>query len=83
VSPNSGRLTGIIDWGAALGDPAQDFSFIVAWRGWSFTVGVLDAYQAPLDADFMDRLAFLGRVRGIGWLADSRGWTPSAQIPYG
>jgi aminoglycoside phosphotransferase (APT) family kinase protein len=69
VHPDSGRLSGIIDWGAALGDPAQDFSFIAAWAGWRFTMSVLDHYHGPADVDFEDRLLFLGRVRALGWLA--------------
>lgn len=69
VDPNSGRLSGIIDWGAALGDPAQDFSFIVAWSGWGFSESLLGAYQLSVDADFRNRLLFLGRVRALGWLA--------------
>ena len=69
VSPSSGRLTGVIDWGAALGDPAQDLTFLLPWRGWPFTRSVLSAYELPLDAEFMERLDFLGRVRAMGWLA--------------
>lgn len=69
VHSDSGRLSGIIDWGAALGDPAQDFSFIAAWRGWEFTRSVLGAYQGPVDPGFVNRLLFLGRVRALGWLA--------------
>ena len=69
VHVDSGRLSGIIDWGAALGDPAQDFSFVAAWRGWDFTRSVLEAYRGPVDADFVGRLLFLGRVRALGWLA--------------
>jgi aminoglycoside phosphotransferase (APT) family kinase protein len=69
VHADSGRLSGIIDWGAALGDPAQDFSFIAAWSGWEFTRSVLEAYHGPVDLDFLNRLLFLGRVRALGWLA--------------
>lgn len=69
LDPDSGRLNGIIDWGAAVGDPGQDFSFIVAWRGWSFSESVLETYGRPLDPDFRNRLHFLGLVRALGWLA--------------
>lgn len=69
INVESGRLSGIIDWGAALGDPAQDFSFIAAWGGWEFTRSVLDAYHGPVDSDFVNRLLFLGRIRALGWLA--------------
>ena len=69
VDEASGRLNGVIDWGGALGDPAQDFTFILPWRGWPFTRAMLDAYGLPLDEDFEARLDFLGRVRALGWLA--------------
>lgn len=69
VHADTGRLSGILDWGAALGDPAQDFSFLAATWGWDFTRTVLDAYRGPLDRDFLPRLLFLGRVRALGWLA--------------
>jgi aminoglycoside 2''-phosphotransferase len=69
VQADSGRLSGIIDWGAALGDPAQDFSFIAAWGGWDFTGSVLESYHGTVDTDFLNRLLFLGLVRALGWLA--------------
>ena len=69
VDEKSGRLTGVIDWGAAVGDPAQDFTFLLPNRGWSFTRAALESYRLPIDDDFLDRLDFLGRVRALGWLA--------------
>ena len=69
VSGTSGRLTGVIDWGAAIGDPAQDLTFLLPNRGWPFTMAVIDAYRLPLDTGFLERLDFLGRVRALGWLA--------------
>lgn len=69
VSQSTGRLTGVIDWGGAVGDPVQDLTFVLPWRGWSFTESVLSAYRLPLDDGFRDRLDFLGRVRALGWLA--------------
>lgn len=68
VHAETGRLSGILDWGPALGDPAQDFSFLAATWGWDFIRSVLDAYPAPLDREFLPRLLFLGRVRALGWL---------------
>jgi len=68
VDNETGRLSGIIDWGPALGDPAQDFSFISATWGWDFTSRVMDAYQGAVDPGFLPRLLFLGRVRALGWL---------------
>lgn len=69
VHAATGRLSGILDWGPALGDPAQDFSFLAAAWGWDFARAVLDAYHGPLDHEFLPRLLFLGRVRALGWLA--------------
>ncbi len=69
IDEESGRLSGIIDWGGSLGDPAQDFSFIAAWAGWEFTTSVLSAYRGPLDPDFVNRLLFQGRACALGWLA--------------
>lgn len=85
VSRTTGRLSGIIDWSdAALGDPAQDFSYLLLCRGWSFLQRALDAYGLPLDAAFSERSIFLARVRALGWLADAikrRGsTTPSLEI---
>jgi aminoglycoside phosphotransferase (APT) family kinase protein len=68
VHADTGRLSGILDWGPALGDPAQDFSFLAATWGWDFTGAVLDAYRGPLDREFLPRLLFLARVRALGWL---------------
>ena len=69
VETETGRLSGVIDWGPALGDPAQDFSFLTATWGWDFTKMVLEAYRGPVDPGFLTRLLFLGRVRALGWLA--------------
>lgn len=69
VDTDTGRLSGVIDWGPALGDPAQDFSFLVATWGREFTDMVLDAYQGSVDSGFLPRVLFLGRVRALGWLA--------------
>jgi aminoglycoside phosphotransferase (APT) family kinase protein len=57
VDPESGRLTGVIDWGnAAIGDPALDFMWLVVWRGWSFMEAVLSNYSLPVDDDFIQRV---------------------------
>jgi aminoglycoside phosphotransferase (APT) family kinase protein len=70
ADPQTGRLTGIIDWtDAMLGDPARDFVFLVGWRGWPFTEGVLRHYQVPLDPGFRDRLSFMARLLTPIWLA--------------
>lgn len=69
ANPETGRLTGIIDWtDVLLGDPARDFVFVVAWRGWSFAEEVLRHYAHPLEAGFRDRLRFMARVLTPIWL---------------
>ena len=73
VDPDSGRLTGILDWtDAALGDPAFDFIVLVAWRGWRFFERVRKVYTPELDPDFDRRVAFLARVSSIDWLWEAR-----------
>jgi aminoglycoside 2''-phosphotransferase len=68
VSETTGRLSGIVDWGPSLGDPAQDLTFIQPWRGWRFTSVLLEAYELPVDDQFLERLDFLCRVRALGAL---------------
>ncbi|MEJ2216180.1 MAG: phosphotransferase [Gemmatimonadota bacterium] len=69
VMPVSKRLSGIIDWsGAALGDPALDFSYLLVLHGRKFLERALAAYRLPLDEAFLERTAFRGRVRALGWL---------------
>jgi len=68
VSETTGRLSGIVDWGPSLGDPAQDVTFIQPWRGWRFTSVLLEAYELPVDDQFLERLDFLCRVRALGAL---------------
>ena len=71
VDPESGRLTGVIDWSdAALGDPALDFVMLVLSRGWDFVNDVVEAYRLPLDTGFHQRLESLARVLALKWLAD-------------
>ncbi|HSR43537.1 MAG TPA: aminoglycoside phosphotransferase family protein [Longimicrobiales bacterium] len=73
VDPESGRLTGLIDWtDAALGDPVLDFLVLRAWRGTGFVHAVLEAYPLPVDRDFGLRLDFLTRVVSLVWLDDAR-----------
>ncbi len=72
VNEDSGRLVGVIDWGnAAIGDPAIDFIWLVCWRGWSFTHAVLDAYGAPREGDFVDRVRRNAQIQALQWLLDS------------
>jgi aminoglycoside phosphotransferase (APT) family kinase protein len=70
ADPDTGRLTGIIDWtDAMLGDAARDFVFLVAWRGWSFAEEVLRHYPHQVDEGFRDRLRFMARLLTPIWLA--------------
>jgi aminoglycoside phosphotransferase (APT) family kinase protein len=69
VDPASGQLTGILDWtDVILGDPARDFVFLVAWRGWSYVEQVLKHYPRVVDDGFRSRLDFMARLLTITWL---------------
>jgi aminoglycoside phosphotransferase (APT) family kinase protein len=82
VSPTTGRLSGIIDWGPVLCDPASDFSYVLLHGGWSFFQRALDAYKLPLDAEFAERTLFSARLGALGWLADAvkRGGSTSRHL---
>jgi aminoglycoside 2''-phosphotransferase len=57
--PARGTISGIIDWGdAAIGDPAIDFTGLLAAYGQDFTERVLLHYQGEVDASFRDRMRF-------------------------
>jgi aminoglycoside 2''-phosphotransferase len=71
VSPTTGRLSGIVDWGGALGDPMWDFSYVLLHGGWSFFQRALAAYDLSLDAEFAERTLFSARLGALGWLADA------------
>ena len=69
ADPETGRITGILDWtDVMLGDAARDFVFLAGWRGWEFVEDVLRHYP-PVDADFRDRLRFMARLLTPIWLA--------------
>lgn len=70
VSPTTGRLSGIIDWGGVFSDPAFDFRYVLLHGGWSFFQRALAAYDLPLDAEFAERMLFSARLVALGWLAD-------------
>jgi aminoglycoside phosphotransferase (APT) family kinase protein len=82
VSPTTGRLSGIIDWGPVLCDPASDFSYVLLHGGWSFFQRAVEAYDLPLDAEFAERTLFSARLGALGWLADAvkRGKSPSRDL---
>ena len=63
VEPQTGRLTGILDWtDTFLGDAAGDFARLVTWRGWEFTEEVLRSYHLPIDEGFRDRISVSARL---------------------
>jgi len=69
ADPNTGRITGILDWtDVMLGDAARDFVFLAGWRGWSFVDDVLRHYP-PVDSVFRDRLRFMARLLTPIWFA--------------
>lgn len=61
--PARGTISGIIDWGdAAIGDPAIDFTGLLADYGEGFTEHVLAHYQGVIDRSFRDRMRFYRTV---------------------
>ena len=82
VDPATGRLSGIIDWGGQMGDPARDFSYVLLHGGWTFFHRALDAYAVPLDAACAERTLFSARLGALGWLADvvKRGGEPTREL---
>ena len=54
-----GTISGIVDWGdTAIGDPAIDFTGLLASYGEDFMEHVLSHYQSEVDASFYDRIRF-------------------------
>ena len=55
-----GEISGIIDWGdTAIGDPAIDFTGLLASYGKDFVERVLSRYRGRVDASFRDRCNFM------------------------
>lgn len=67
----TGRLTGIVDWGPTIGDPARDLEFLVIARGQSFLERTLRTYELRIDPELIDRSVYFAGVRALGWLADA------------
>ena len=82
VSPTTGRLSGIIDWGPVLCEPAPDFNYVLLHGGWSFFQRAVAAYDLPLDAEFAKRTLFSARLGALAGLADAvkRGRSPSREL---
>ena len=59
IDPVSQRLVGVIDWGdARIGDPALDFTGLLASCGADFVRQVMGSYARPVDSRFWERMAF-------------------------
>jgi aminoglycoside phosphotransferase (APT) family kinase protein len=72
VDPDTGRLTGLIDFTDAMaGDPVLDFTGLIGLGGYAFIDQVAARYQLPLGSGFDARLRWLARVLTLIWLADS------------
>jgi len=59
----AGRILGVIDWGdASIGDPAFDFTGILADLGEPVAQAVLDSYRGVKDPGMLDRARFYARI---------------------
>jgi aminoglycoside 2''-phosphotransferase len=59
IDPVSNRLAGVIDWGdARIGDPALDFTGLLAACGADFVRQVLETYARLVDGRFWERMVF-------------------------
>ena len=59
VDPDADGLEGVIDWGdSRVGDPALDFTGLLASCSTEFVGQVLESYAVPLDGRFWERMAF-------------------------
>jgi aminoglycoside phosphotransferase (APT) family kinase protein len=67
VAPDSGHVTGIIDWSdATVGDPACDFAGLWVWQGDEFVSLAVDAYGQRVDTGFLQRARYNGLVVAVG-----------------
>ncbi len=73
VDPDTGALTGILDWtDTSLADPALDFVFLATWGGWRLVDEVLESYEGPaLDGAFRARLGQMARILSLVWLQEA------------
>jgi hypothetical protein len=56
IDPQSGRVTGVIDWAdACIGDPARDYAGLLGWLGESFLVRVLESGGISFDDNDLER----------------------------
>ncbi len=70
VDPDSGAVTGLIDWGdAVLGDPALDLATILTDFGPETYQRVLAGYRVPTEDGLEDRVIHVARRRMVEDLA--------------
>jgi aminoglycoside phosphotransferase (APT) family kinase protein len=70
VDPDSGAVTGLIDWGdAVLGDPALDLATVLADFGPQTYRRVLAGYAVPLEEGYEERVLHVARRRLVEDLA--------------
>lgn len=71
LSPDGSDVTGLIDWGdLSVGDPAWDFSGLLAWFGEGFLSHVFDAYEGSVDARLVARTrrsAAFAAISSVWW----------------
>jgi aminoglycoside phosphotransferase (APT) family kinase protein len=72
VDPDTGRLTGIIDFtDAMLGPVVHDFAGLICIGGYDFIGQVAASYDLPLPAEFDVQVRWLARTLTLCWLAEA------------
>jgi aminoglycoside phosphotransferase (APT) family kinase protein len=72
VDPQTGRLTGLIDFkDAVVGEPVLDFAGLIPLGGRPFVADVTAHYGLPLGDGFEAKLEWLSRVLTLKWLAEA------------
>jgi len=72
VDPDTGHLTGLIDFtDAMVGDPVGDFVGLIGVGDRAFIDQVLASYDQPLGDSFAEKLSWQTRVLTLTWLAEA------------
>ena len=72
VDPDTGHLTGLIDFtDAMVGDPVLDFVGLIGVGDRAFIDQVLADYDRPLGDSFAEKLSWQTRVLTLTWLAEA------------
>lgn len=85
IDPDSGAVSGIIDWGdAAISDPAADFALLLAWYGAGWLESVFAHYSGPVDNHVLLRSRYLAACQAIhsitlGQALDRPQWVKTGQ----